>query len=103
LPLEGYEIHLGVSQGPDCARPMTVLDGQPDGATSPDGRVSGTYLHGLFGSDAYRAELLKSFGLTGGLLNYREDVDAALDDIAAELDHLVGFERIMEASGVIGR
>jgi adenosylcobyric acid synthase len=103
LPLEGYEIHLGVSQGPDCARPMTFLDGRPDGAMSPDGRVCGTYLHGLFGSDAYRAELLKSFGLSGGLQNYREDVDAALDEIAAELDRLVGFERIIGASGVIGR
>ncbi len=101
LPLEGYEIHLGVSAGPDCARPVTVLDGRPDGATSSDGRVFGTYLHGLFGSDAYRTQLLKSFGLTGGSLNYRADVDAALDEIAAELDRLVGLERILEASGLI--
>ncbi len=101
LPLEGYEIHLGVSAGPDCARPVTVLDGRPDGATSADGRVFGTYLHGIFGSDAYRERLLKGFGLTGGSVNYRADVDAALDEIAAELDRLVGFERIMEASGPV--
>ncbi|MEQ8480448.1 MAG: cobyric acid synthase [Hoeflea sp.] len=103
LPLEGYEIHLGVTAGPDCARPVTVLDGRPDGATSADGRVFGTYLHGLFGSDAYRTRLLKSFGLTGGSLNYRADVDAALDDIAIELDRLVGFERLLEASGPSAR
>jgi adenosylcobyric acid synthase len=101
LPLEGYEIHLGVSAGPDCARPVTVLDGRPDGATSVDGRVFGTYLHGLFGSDAYRTQLLKGFGLTAGSLNYRADVDAALDDIAAELDRLVGFERMLDASGLV--
>jgi len=103
IALSGYEIHLGVSQGPDCARPMTILDGRPDGAVSPDGRVSGTYLHGLFDSDAYRARLLSEFGVQAGMVNYREDVDAALDEIAAELDRLVGFERIMEASALISR
>jgi adenosylcobyric acid synthase len=46
----------------------------------------GTYLHGLFSSDAYRAALLKSFGIEGGGVNYRQSVDAALDDIAAELE-----------------
>ncbi|WP_047029321.1 cobyric acid synthase [Hoeflea sp. IMCC20628] len=103
VALSGYEIHLGVSQGPDCARPMTILDGRPEGAMSFDGKVSGTYLHGLFDSDAYRAKLLAEFGIRGGETNYRADVDAALDEIAAELDRLVGFERIMSASALIGR
>jgi len=101
--LSGYEIHLGVSQGADCARPMTILDGRPDGAVSPDGKVSGTYLHGLFDSDAYRAKLLSEFGIRGGATNFREDVDRALDEIAAELDRLVGFERLMSTSALIGR
>ncbi|MEP3437855.1 MAG: cobyric acid synthase [Hoeflea sp.] len=103
VALSGYEIHLGVSEGPDCARPMTNLDGRPDGAISPDGKVSGTYLHGLFESDAYRAKLLAEFGIRGGETNFRADVDAALDEIAAELDRLVGFERLMSISAVIGR
>lgn len=99
VALSGYEIHLGFSHGPDCARPMTMLDGRPDGAMSPDGQVAGTYLHGLFGSDAYRAQLLASFGLTGGTVNYAGDVDAALDEIAAELDRLVDFDRMLEIAG----
>lgn len=103
VALSGYEIHLGVSEGPDCARPMTMLDGRPDGAISPDGKVSGTYLHGLFDSDAYRAKLLAEFGIRGGQSNYRADVDAALDDIASELDRLVGFDRLISAAAVIGR
>ena len=103
VALSGYEIHLGVSGGPDSARPMTILDGRPDGAVSPDGKVSGTYLHGLFESDAYRAKLLAEFGIRGGETNYRADVDAALDEIATELDRLVGFERLMSASALIGR
>jgi len=103
IALSGYEIHLGVSNGPDCARPMTILNGRPDGARSVDGRVSGTYLHGLFDADLYRTRLLGEFGLQGGTVNYRQDVDAALDEIAAELDRLVGFERIMQAAASIGR
>lgn len=103
VDLSGYEIHLGVSHGPDSARPMTLLDGRPDGAISPDGRVSGTYLHGLFDSDAYRAKLLAGFGIRGGTTNFRADVDAALDEIAAELDHLVGFERLMQTSALMRR
>jgi adenosylcobyric acid synthase len=46
----------------------------------------GTYLHGLFGSDAYRDRLLQSFGLSGGRRNYRESVEQALDDVAGELE-----------------
>ena len=103
LGLTGYEIHLGISRGPDCARPMTILDGRPDGAISADGRVAGTYLHGLFDSDAYRAQLLSEFGVLGGRTSFRADVDAALDEIAAELDRLGGFDRLMHAAAPQGR
>jgi adenosylcobyric acid synthase len=86
VELSGYEIHLGVTSGPDCERPSSLIDGRPDGAISADGRVMGTYLHSLFGSDAYRTGLLASFGLDGERMNYRESVDRALDDVAAELE-----------------
>lgn len=86
VPLSGYQIHLGITRGADCARPAAVVDGLPDGAVSADGHVMGTYLHGLFGSDAYRGRLLESFGLSGERANYRQSVDQALDDVAAELE-----------------
>ncbi|WP_184500290.1 MULTISPECIES: cobyric acid synthase [Rhizobium] len=84
-PLAGYQIHLGITRGPDCDRPSAIIDGAPDGALSTDGRIMGTYLHGLFGSDTYRARLLQSFGLSGEGGNYRESVDRALDEIASGL------------------
>ena len=89
VPLSGYEIHLGVTRGADCARPSVLIENRPDGAISADGKVMGTYLHGLFSSDAYRAELLKSFGIEGGAVNYRQSVDQALDEIAGELEGLL--------------
>jgi adenosylcobyric acid synthase len=46
----------------------------------------GTYLHGLFTSDSYRAKLLASFGLNGERMDYRAGVEAALDEIAVELE-----------------
>ncbi|MBB3423343.1 adenosylcobyric acid synthase [Rhizobium sp. BK312] len=89
VPLSGYEIHLGVTRGRDCERPSAMIDGRPDGAVSPDGRIMGTYLHGLFSSDSYRAKLLASFGLSGERMNYRANVDAALDEVAAELESVL--------------
>ncbi len=89
VALSGYEIHLGVTSGNDCARPFVTIDGRPDGAISGDGRVAGTYLHGLFGSDAYRARLLETFGITGSRESYRQRVDTALDEVAAELENLL--------------
>jgi adenosylcobyric acid synthase len=86
VPLAGYQIHLGITRGPDGTRPSAIIDGAHDGALSADGLIMGTYLHGLFGSDAYRARLLQSFGLSGERRNYRESVEQALDEIAGELE-----------------
>ncbi|MFZ0608788.1 MAG: cobyric acid synthase, partial [Xanthobacteraceae bacterium] len=44
-PFTGYEMHLGVTEGPARERPFARLaDGAPEGAMSPDGRVIGTYI-----------------------------------------------------------
>lgn len=85
-PLSGYEIHLGRTSGPDCLRPSAVINGADDGATSADGKVFGTYLHGLFGADAFRARFLESLGVSGGGVDYRAEVERALDAIAAHLE-----------------
>jgi len=96
-PLEGYEIHLGRTEGPDRARPVALIEGVPDGATSADGRVFGTYLHGLFGADLFRARFLSTFGVTGGG-DYRAGVDAALDAIAARLEEHLDCDAIFAAA-----
>ncbi|TJV06951.1 MAG: cobyric acid synthase [Mesorhizobium sp.] len=86
LPLEGYEIHLGRTTGPDTMRPSAIINGVEDGAVSTDGKVLGTYMHGLFGADGFRGRFLESLGVKGGGIDYRADVERALDDVAAELE-----------------
>jgi adenosylcobyric acid synthase len=94
-PVEGYEIHLGRSDGADCARPLLDLDGRADGAISQDGRVQGTYVHGLFTGDAFRKAWLAGFGIASSLA-YESRIDAALDALADHLDAHLDIERLLE-------
>ena len=86
--VNGYEIHIGQTKGPDCHRAFFAIGNGADGAVSADGRVFGTYLHGIFANDAFRVSFLRKFGLAAGTNNYWSDVDTALNEIAAELDRL---------------
>ena len=86
LAVQGYEIHLGRSTGPDCARPFAHLGPDPEGARSPDGRVEGSYLHGLFAADAFRAAWLGRFGATAAGFSYQAEVEGVLDALAAHLE-----------------
>ncbi|MEO5322589.1 cobyric acid synthase [Mesorhizobium sp. CC13] len=97
-PLSGYEIHLGRTTGPDCARPTAIINGVEDGATSADGKVCGTYLHGLFDADVFRGRFLESLGIRGGGIDYRAEVERALDDIAAELERHLDCDAIFAAA-----
>jgi adenosylcobyric acid synthase len=80
----GYEIHIGRTDGPDCARPFATVAGMPEGAVSADGRIAGSYLHGMFRDDAFRAGLLAGFGAASGIA-YATQVEQVLDALA---DHM---------------
>ncbi|MFD1694095.1 cobyric acid synthase [Roseibium aestuarii] len=95
MAVRGYEIHLGRSFGEDCARPFLTLAGRPEGATSADGRVAGTYLHGLFGSDDFRAACLDRLG-AGSTLAYEAQIDGVLDRLATHLEGCLDVERLLE-------
>jgi adenosylcobyric acid synthase len=85
VPVEAYEIHIGRTAGPDCARPMFHVDGMAEGAIRPDGRVMGSYLHGIFAADRFRRAFLADRGAETGSTGYEAGVEATLDALA---DHL---------------
>ena len=95
VPVAGYEIHIGRSAGPDCARPWLTIAGQNAGATSPCGRVRGTYVHGLFGDDAFRAAYLARLGGTSDGNSYDAQVERVLDDLAAHLEAHVDIDGML--------
>ena len=84
--VHGYEIHTGVSAGPGLDRPAVHLPHGDDGALSADGRVLGTYLHGLFESGPACEALLRWTGLD----------DAAVPDYAALRE--AGIDRLADAA-----
>jgi len=86
LPVEGYEIHLGRSGGPDCARPFAEVEGRPEGAVSADGRIAGSYLHGLFAADGFRAAYLRRIGIEAAPRAHAATVEATLDALAGHLE-----------------
>ncbi|EAR49606.1 cobyric acid synthase CobQ [Oceanicola granulosus HTCC2516] len=93
-PVEGYEIHIGQTTGPDCARAWLTLDGRPEGAASPDGLVRGSYLHGLFASDAFRAATLTALGAPAAPRRHEAEVEATLDALAHHLETHLDLDRL---------
>ncbi|MFN3673298.1 MAG: cobyric acid synthase [Bosea sp. (in: a-proteobacteria)] len=92
---KAYEIHLGRSTGEDCLRAPFQLGNQAEGAASPDGRVLGTYLHGLFAGDAVRAAYLETLGGAASDLAYEAQVDAILDRLAGHLAQHLAIDAIL--------
>lgn len=93
----GYEMHMGQTCGAGTDRPFAVLeDGRTDGAINANGTVMGTYLHGLFASADLRSALLSRIGISGGRQDYHAGVDAALDEIAAQLDNYVDADTLLD-------
>jgi adenosylcobyric acid synthase len=93
--VEGYEIHLGRSDGADCARPVLTLDGRGDGASSANGRIQGTYVHGLFAGDMFRKAWLAQFGIVSKLA-YETRIETALDALADHLEAHLDIDQLLK-------
>jgi adenosylcobyric acid synthase len=98
--LSAYEIHMGVTEPRGRGQPAFEIisrNRQPlqvaDGWVSPDRRVWGTYLHGLFDNDDFRRTFLQ------GLREYRPNPPAAAPALTyqrfqeAQLDRLADLLR----------
>ncbi len=98
-PFAGYEMHIGVTEGSDRARPFARLaDGKTDGAVSADGRVMGTYIHGLFADDRQRAVWLARLGAGPARVAHDDLVEQTLDALAAHLAAHIDLDRLLKLS-----
>ena len=99
IPFSGYEMHMGVTEGPDRARSFACLaDGSSEGAISPDGRVIGTYIHGLFVDDQQRSAWLTRFAAGRTTIRYDALVDETLDRLAAHLAAHIDLDLLLKLS-----
>ncbi len=99
-PIKGYEMHIGQTRGPGLERPwLRLSDGRDEGAKSADGRVMGTYVHGLFAADDFRHAFLSK--LSGGGFDgvaYERQIEETLDRLARHLEANLDLDGLLVAA-----
>ncbi|WP_136524682.1 cobyric acid synthase [Geomonas ferrireducens] len=105
----GYEIHMGDSvlgRGVTPFARITSRSGESvtvdDGAVSADGRVFGTYLHGIFDNHGFRTALLNRIRRAKGLPEQAEaaQMPDPFDALAAHMERHLDLERIFRICGI---
>jgi adenosylcobyric acid synthase len=95
----GYEMHMGMTAGPGLEHPWLELQAggetRPEGAISPDQRVMGCYLHGLFGSDAFRSHWLEQVGVRAADIDFARRTEAALDELATHCEDNLDLDALL--------
>ncbi|HZG74680.1 MAG TPA: cobyric acid synthase, partial [Paenibacillus sp.] len=106
-PIAGYEIHMGETSFRAPARPLFRFDdGTSDGAATANGRVWGTYVHGIFDNDGFRRDWLNRLRADRGLpptesgYRHRETREAAFDRLAEHVRAHVDLEAIYAMIGI---
>ncbi|MDO9262613.1 MAG: cobyric acid synthase [Desulfosalsimonadaceae bacterium] len=101
--VDGYEIHHGVTLPGEEAAWLQSEDG-PAGVISGDGRLAGTYLHGLFDADRFRRRLLndirKAKGWPAILCIRAYNIDANLDRLADHVRSRMDMAQIYRLMGL---
>jgi len=107
VEISGYEMHMGQTAGPDTARPVLTLESggqtRPDGATSPEGSVAGTYVHGLFAGDGFRHRFLSALhgdhrGDHHSEFSYDASIEQTLDALAQHLEESLDLDALLAAA-----
>jgi adenosylcobyric acid synthase len=93
--VRGYEIHAGVSVGPALSRPVARLENGDDGAISADGRILGTYVHGLFDRREACDALLRWAGLEApATQDYDALREAGIERMADAVDKHLDWSKL---------
>jgi adenosylcobyric acid synthase len=75
------------------------LGGRVDGATSADGLVAGTYVHGIFAADAFRRRFLADLGAHASDLRYETMVEETLDALADHCERHIDIAALLALAG----
>ena len=98
--LNGYEIHMGQTGGHDCRRPLFSVERRPEGASSSNGRIGGTYLHGIFSDDVFRRAFLVDLASRCGrasefqAVDFESSVESTLDEFADRIAGSISIEGV---------
>lgn len=110
--LAGYEIHMGETTPVGTPRPFARIFSRgertaavDDGSVSPDGRVFGTYLHGIFDNDGFREAYLNRIRSMKGLpLRHGPPEGTSLPDpfdlLARHLEEHLDMDQLLKVCGV---
>lgn len=107
--VSGYEIHMGETALGPGAQPFAQLVRRsgsdvaiPDGAVSSDGRVFGTYLHGIFDNHGFRTAFLNRIRREKGLPTQSAEsrVEDPFDLLAEHLERHLDMESLLRICGI---
>lgn len=109
LPVKGYEIHMGETESMDPPFLLIEREGSSstlkDGAISTDGRVMGTYVHGLFDSDPFREWFLNTLQVKAGrekkrVIPYEKRLREEIERLSSEVRRHIRMEEIYSIIGL---
>ena len=109
--ISGYEIHMGRTTHLGTPLPFARIfrrgeaaDAIQDGAVSDNGRVFGTYLHGIFDNEHFREAYLNGIRTEKGMQQRHKSLAAPLvdpfDQFAEHLRQHLDVERLLDICGL---
>jgi len=113
--LRGYEIHMGKTELQDEKYMFEIIQREekqtstPDGFISADGRVWGTYIHGIFDNDGFRQDFIRQVKLTKGIsvpseahasFSFQEFKETQYDRLAELVRNNIDMEAFYRIAGL---
>ena len=106
----GYEIHMGQTLGDKVSPAFRIVSrgerksNHLDGAVSKDGKIVGTYIHGLFENESIRRCLVSNLRGAKGIDRvthpFALSKDSEYDKLAALVRHSLDMDMIYKIAGI---
>ena len=108
--VKGYEIHMGETAGRE--HPFSIITKRnntavkrEDGAISANGKIWGTYIHGIFDNDAFRTGFLNEIRTDRGLpergvISFKDKKDENIKTLARTINDSIDLPGLYEIMGL---